>query len=218
MAYTYAVKGIVIGNANVGKTSLCRKLSQNVFQHPYEQTIGVDFFSHIFRIDHDLTLKLNFWDTAGSEHFKAITQTFYRNSAIVFLVYDCTQRSTFKDVLVWLEAVRAACDPGTVLVLVHNKTDLAAQAQVDLREAQQLASAQRLLFFPTSSSTGQGVEECFAGAVRELMRRLDAGEVQPQGTSGVRQVASTRPLYLAQSTGSDAVPTSRMCPDRCSLQ
>ena len=207
----------VIGRNGMGKTSLCRKFCNNTFDHPYEQTIGVDFFSHVFRVEHDLSLKLNFWDTAGSEHFKAITQTFYRNSAIVFLVYDGTQRSSFKDVLTWLGTVREVCHPGTVIVLVHNKVDLVAQAQVDIREARQLALAQRLLFFPTSSQTGQGVQECFAGAVRELMHRLETGDLQPYGPTGIRQVAARTPLHLDQVPDRTAL-ASRFCLDRCMLQ
>ena len=41
----------------------------------------------------DYIIKL--WDTAGQEKFKALTKFFYKDAAIVILVYDITRRESF---------------------------------------------------------------------------------------------------------------------------
>jgi GTPase SAR1 family protein len=47
----------------------------------------------------------------------------------VIVVYDVTDRTTFKKVQSWLEEVEVNCDKMPVIILVGNKTDLAEKRQ-----------------------------------------------------------------------------------------
>ena len=88
---------------------------------------------------HDKKVRLRIWDTAGSERFRAINRSFFRNALGVIVVYDvtgnisssktinilwCLDRSTFTKVKSWLEEVEINCDKQPVTILVGNKTDL----------------------------------------------------------------------------------------------
>ena len=85
--YDYLVKLLLIGDAGVGKSTLCEKLSRGEFINTYNSTIGVDFFSLFVPIDHKM-YKIQIWDTAGQERFKAITRSYYKNSKIVLFMID----------------------------------------------------------------------------------------------------------------------------------
>jgi small GTP-binding protein len=43
-------------------------------------------------------IKLQIWDTAGQERFQTITQTYYKGSHGVMLVYSIDKRKTFENI------------------------------------------------------------------------------------------------------------------------
>ena len=45
------VKVVVIGDTNVGKTSLIQRLNQNKFSGTYKPTIGADFSNKVLEIE-----------------------------------------------------------------------------------------------------------------------------------------------------------------------
>ena len=59
-------KIIIIGESNVGKTSVIKKYTQNKFSGVYLTTVGFDFQHKKINID-DKKIRLQIWDTAGQE-------------------------------------------------------------------------------------------------------------------------------------------------------
>lgn len=176
-SYDYLFKCILVGDASVGKTSLCHDLCEQRFSSTYEQTIGIDFYSKIIKIQNNETkdvcfVKLQLWDTAGMERFKPITQAYYRGVTIAFIVYDATRRETFAHVADWLKDVRRLCDDSALVVLVHNKSDLYQQNQISAEKGREFAEQNDLLFFETSAKNNIGVESCFKQAARKMIERL----------------------------------------------
>lgn len=49
----------------------------------------------------NLPIKLEVWDTSGSENYLSITRNFYKNAAGVFLVYDITKKESFINIMRW---------------------------------------------------------------------------------------------------------------------
>ena len=39
-------------------------------------------------------MKIQLWDTAGSERFKTVNQLYYKNAAAALVVYDITRKDT----------------------------------------------------------------------------------------------------------------------------
>lgn len=98
------IKVLVVGNGNVGKSSMIKRLCKYVsvagssiylrpahqqlvcrgdFTDEYKKTIGVDFLEkqqYVESLGEDV--KLMVWDTAGQEEFDAITRTYYRGTAL----------------------------------------------------------------------------------------------------------------------------------------
>jgi small GTP-binding protein len=58
------LKVLVVGNSNVGKSSLVLRYSDDVFTQSYVPTIGVDFRTKML-IEGETVVKLQIWDTAG---------------------------------------------------------------------------------------------------------------------------------------------------------
>lgn len=76
----------------------------------------------------NLPVKLEVWDTAGAENYKSVTNNFYRNVAGVFIVYDITQRESFRNIMRWFEDVKTYSNHENITyILIGNKTDLESQ-------------------------------------------------------------------------------------------
>lgn len=118
------VKGAMIGDYNVGKSSIFQTyVFDKLNIHP---TIGVDYQSKIDEIQ-STVIKLNLWDTAGQERFRSIVQVYARGVYVFFLVFDITQRCSFLNLTDWLSFVRKNSDGHARIILVANKVDVDSQ-------------------------------------------------------------------------------------------
>ena len=69
--YEYIFKVLLLGNSNVGKSSLFLRFVDDIWNDTFVPTIGVDFKIKTFDID-EKKIKMQIWDTAGQERFKNI--------------------------------------------------------------------------------------------------------------------------------------------------
>ena len=100
--YDYIFKLILIGSSGVGKSSILQRYIQKIYNTEYTCTIGVDFFMKTIKI-RDKSIKLQLWDTAGTEKFKSITTGYYRGANAAFVVFDLTSKSSFDSCSGWIE-------------------------------------------------------------------------------------------------------------------
>ena len=80
------IKIVIIGDSGVGKTNLLNRYTKDTFLENTKSTLGVDFVSIEKEFD-ESKIKIQFWDTAGQEHFKAIAKTYYKQ--VIYLTNVC---------------------------------------------------------------------------------------------------------------------------------
>ena len=73
-------KVILIGDENVGKTSVLNRFNYNKFRIEYICTIGVDYCVKSLVLDNKTTVDLQIWDTCGQERFRTLTRQYYHNT------------------------------------------------------------------------------------------------------------------------------------------
>jgi len=66
-------KFIIAGDSNVGKSSILVRLTEDRFIMDQDPTIGVEFGSHLIDLENGETIKIQVWDTAGSEQFRSVS-------------------------------------------------------------------------------------------------------------------------------------------------
>lgn len=151
-AYDLLTKILLVGESGVGKTSLMMRFNNHEFVSNYITTIGIDFQAKVMEID-GCRVKVQIWDTAGQERFRSITKSYYRGSHAILLVYDATNRVSFKRITSWLIDIKKQM--GTtgsfVTVLVANKCDLDHLRQVSSEEGQTLADDHGMKYYETSA-------------------------------------------------------------------
>lgn len=51
-------------------------------------------------------MKLQIWDTAGQETFKAVVRSFYKGVCAVFLIYQIDKVESFQSLKGWVKEVK----------------------------------------------------------------------------------------------------------------
>lgn len=150
--YDYLAKVILLGPSGCGKSCLLHRFIKGEWRVLTSQTIGVEFASRIVKVGtpgRRKRVKLQLWDTAGTERFRSVSRSYYRGAAGAILVYDICDQSSFAQLPTFLNDARALASPQLTVVLAGNKADLAEPSSPtpDLLESE--TSSQ-----PSTQSTG----------------------------------------------------------------
>lgn len=165
------LKLLLIGNSNVGKSSLLLRFTDDTFlpQEEVSATIGVDFKVSMMDVN-DKTYKLTIWDTAGQERFRTLTSSYYRGAQGVILVYDVSNRETFDALNNWWNEVNTYCpSPDVVKMIVGNKVDKESSRVVSYEEGLNFARKLQTLFVECSAKTKVGVKQAFEELVEKII-------------------------------------------------
>ncbi|KAM6910160.1 ras-related protein Rab-42b [Xenentodon cancila] len=212
--WQYQFRIIMLGDSTVGKSSMLKRYTEDLFLESINQTVGVDFYVHFLEVERGVRVKLQFWDTAGQERFRSVTCSYYRNSVGGLLVFDITSRASFDHIEEWHSEVCKRVQPHKVLfVLVGHKSDRDAEGQraVSQEEAEKLAGQLGVPYVEASAKTGQNVRESFELLTRRVYQGLLSGEVELQeGWDGVK-CAAPQALQLQRASLSQpsSVPESK---------
>jgi len=206
MAYEYLFKYIMNGDTGAGKSCLLNHFTDGEFSNKHDITIVVDFGSKIISLD-ECRIKLQIWDTAGSESFRSITRSYYRGAAGILLVYDTTRRDSFTHVKLnqWLNEVKTYANQvkDKAIILVGNKCDCEALREVSTEEGAAYAKTNGLLFLETSAKTGHNVNEAFLLPAREIYKKIQSGDfdemIVRKGNS-VSRVSDSSKLKVDEQT------------------
>ena len=127
-------KLVILGSQGVGKTSLVHRFVKNEWRILSSQTIGVEFSSKIIKVGTGARrkrIKLQLWDTAGTERFRSVSRSYYRGAAGAILVYDIASVASFNALPTFLMDARALASPNLTVILAGNKNDLAAESAAE---------------------------------------------------------------------------------------
>ena len=145
------LKILLIGDSGVGKSSIVLRLIDNIYNESYISTIGVDFKIKNIVVDNK-HIKVQIWDTAGQERFKTITNSYYRGSHGIFIVYDITSKKSFDNIKVWLsELYKFRIKEELKITIIGNKKDLNDKREVDYEEANQYSIDNGFGYYEISS-------------------------------------------------------------------
>ncbi|EFX06172.1 Ras family GTPase [Grosmannia clavigera kw1407] len=161
--YDYLAKIILLGPSGSGKSCLLHRFVKNEWRVLSSQTIGVEFSSKIIKVGTGARrkrIKLQLWDTAGTERFRSVSRSYYRGAAGAILVYDVTSHKSFAGLQPFLNDARALASPNLTTLLVGNKLDLAADVLIDTSLPSATPSTASILSSSPATITG----ESFAGS------------------------------------------------------
>lgn len=161
-------------------------------------------------------MKLQLWDTAGTERFRSVSRSYYRGAAGAILVYDVSSWRSFEQLQTFLNDARALAGPDITIILAGNKSDVVDGPEMppptpssmsslnaglharytvapDGREvpaetASRWASDNGIpVAVEVSALNGENVDELFSRLARMILTKIEVGEIDPDDpASGIQ--------------------------------
>ena len=120
-------KVILLGDSQVGKTSLFNYLSGIKYNPNYITTIGIDNVIKSYDITKDeknYKVELKIYDTSGQERYKSISNSYYKKVNAAIFMYDVTNKTSFKNINNWiLELKNKSYSKNMICAILGNKID-----------------------------------------------------------------------------------------------
>ena len=148
--YEFIFKVLLLGNSNVGKSSLFLRFVDDIWNDTFVPTIGVDFKIKTLEIDAK-KIKMQIWDTAGQERFKNIIASYYRGANGILLIYDVTDKDSFKNLSNWWIEIEKNASKNVLRLLIGNKSDLEDKRVITYNQGKEFADTYGLKFIETSA-------------------------------------------------------------------
>ncbi len=163
----YRFKFVILGNHEVGKTSIIRRFVEGTFSELYRATIGLNILSHTFEFFGN-EIGVTLYDLGAQKFFKRFRKIYYSGAQAAFIVFDLSNRESFDNATNWYEELREFVpDVDVPIVLVGNKSDLAEERNIFYQEGVKLANTLsekekiKISYIETSALTGENVQDAF---------------------------------------------------------
>uniref|UniRef100_A0A7S4L779 Ras-related protein Rab-24 n=1 Tax=Paramoeba aestuarina TaxID=180227 RepID=A0A7S4L779_9EUKA len=170
------VKVVLLGQHDVGKTSLVERYLHDKFKGNVAATVGAAFGAKKVNVG-GTPLTLGIWDTAGAERYESMSRIYYRAAKAAVVCFDLTNLQSFEKVKFWVEELLHNED-GCDIYIVGTKADSLDEAEADkeLQDSTVTSYAESIgaQVFKTSAKTGAGVNELFYKIAEDYTRRSQA--------------------------------------------
>ena len=166
-------KILLLGDSEVGKTSIILRFCEDKFEESSITTIGLDTKTKFLKVN-DKKIQLIIWDSAGQERFKSIAKNSYKGAHGIILVYAINKYKSFKAIKEWINNIKEGIDITKVgLIIVGNKNDL-PQEQRDIEEdlVNELRTNEKIEIIESSAKLNINVNEIF---IKLIEKMLDLG-------------------------------------------
>ena len=162
-------KILLLGDSTVGKTCFLLRYTDDTFLDMHMATIGLDYRLKTMILDDHKIVKIQLWDTAGQDKFRAITRNYYKGARGIILIYDVTNVKSYENIKKWINEIKEEISEKVSIVLVANKIDNIAERKISKEQGEKLANDYEVAFFETSAKTGEGVNESVLYLVQKIV-------------------------------------------------
>lgn len=185
---SYRGKVILLGNAEVGKSSLLARYVNDQFKEDYNPTIGANFLIKeidLSRIIDKLKLsneklkkdikqkgfKLYYWDLGGQKDKLFVNEYYFDYAIGAMIVFNLSDLSSFKNLDFWISKLKELS--GDIpFIIVGNKSDLIQKPVIPKEEIKKKTDRYKVQYFETSAKLNKNVSLAFEALTIQIINNL----------------------------------------------
>ena len=188
-------KCVFIGEQGTGKTCILQRIITDEYVENPETTNSPSntFFQYNYN---GITEKLEFWDTAGQEIYRAVNKLFYKGAHLCFLVYSIDQRKSFDELKkYWVPTIHTNIGSEVSFCVVASKADLFdTKETITESEGKSFADEIGGSFILTSAKLGIGIPQILeVGLDTYYQKHPDERDKQNKGTVQINKINGNKP-------------------------
>ncbi|KAH7318115.1 P-loop containing nucleoside triphosphate hydrolase protein [Stachybotrys elegans] len=158
------IKVGMVGDAQIGKTSLMVKYVEGSWDEDYIQTLGVNFMEKTISI-RNTEITFSIWDLGGQREFVNMLPLVCNDAVAILFMFDLTRKSTLNSIKEWYRQGRGF-NKTAIPILVGTKYDhfvnFPVQDQEEIsNQARRFAKAMRAALIFSSTSHSINVQKIF---------------------------------------------------------
>lgn len=162
------IKVLVVGDVEVGKTTIFNQFTKHEFYPSYSPTTGYNFFFVKLKTNNKV-MKLHIWDTSGNPTYRANCLQWFRNSELCIVVYSVTNLDSFNNVKIWINDLRAN-NSDAPIVLLGNQSDDEENRAVTKEMGEKIKEEYNLEFFEeVSAKNGFDQKDNFVFKIAKIL-------------------------------------------------
>ncbi|KAM3134014.1 hypothetical protein pb186bvf_013856 [Paramecium bursaria] len=146
--FDYQFTICLVGDSNVGKSTIAVQLGKGIFLTRHNDTIQ-QFTYRYERLDKKV-IEFQIIDTSGKEPYRSLAWSYYRNCAAIFIIFDINRRDSYDNLRKWYEEISHYAKEYKLLFLIGNKSDL--QQIVQFEEGEQFAETHNMQYFQVTAT------------------------------------------------------------------
>jgi len=162
----------LLGEGEVGKTSIINAFIKNQFNYDTLKTVGIDSYIQK-RVFDNLEYKFKIFDTAGQERYKSICSTTIQIADGFLMVFAVNDQKSFKKIVDWIAFIEEYVNlEEKVLFIIGNKIDVKPEErEVTKEEAEIFAKSKNAKYFETSALSKEGIKDTFEEIFKDIHKK-----------------------------------------------
>ncbi|KAF8465344.1 P-loop containing nucleoside triphosphate hydrolase protein [Kalaharituber pfeilii] len=159
------IKVGMVGDAQIGKTSLMVKYVEGSFDEDYIQTLGVNFMEKTISI-RNTEITFSIWDLGGQREFVNMLPLVCNDAVAILFMFDLTRKSTLNSIKEWYRQARGF-NKTAIPFLVGTKFDHFVnfpkedQEEISKQQARKFARAMKASLIFSSTSHSINIQKIF---------------------------------------------------------
>jgi internalin A len=185
-------KMLVVGDPEVGKSSVVERLIYNTYNPHKQTTLGVEINDEMKVVESEVLgdgepLKLNIWDFGGQEIQHSTHQFFLTTRSLYLMVVDARKGDQIRNLEYWLKLIESFAGDSPIVIVINKIDQLKGQRPLNLdRKALQQKYNIRA-FIETSCATGEGIRELKVAIAREVEHLKHVRDIWPREWLAIKQ-------------------------------
>ncbi|KAJ5072769.1 small gtp binding protein rab8 [Anaeramoeba ignava] len=179
--YDFMLNILLIGDYGVGKTNIVMRYSDNEFGNFPDTISQVEFKTKKIEIGGKI-IKLELRDSSGQERVTQIGQSYYKGVHGIFLVYDITNKDSFRNIKTrWFYDIRKYANENVQIILIGNKNDLEEKRIISKEEGKEFADKLEIPFYEISAKNNINIDDIFYHLTTNILENIDENnQLQPR--------------------------------------
>jgi small GTP-binding protein len=169
MNYDHLYKIVIFGETSVGKTSILKRYTQDLYNEYIPLTIGIEFGTKYVELRNKEIAKIHIWDIAANPVIATLFKTYIKIIDGGVIIFDISNKHSFDCLTYWMNYIEKNYKHDNIqFILIGNKCDMKNRIEVNDYDIQNFINKYPNIiynYFESSAKNNINIDDPFVDIV-----------------------------------------------------